>query len=79
MRKGTLSSVMANMISTTRRTMAPTVPQMIPLVRWAGGSLRQASAITTALSPPSRMSMMMIWPSATQNAGEVRKSINASW
>ena len=33
-----------------------------------GGSLRQASAMTTALSPPSRMSIMMIWPTAIQNS-----------
>ncbi len=42
------------------------------------GSLRQASAITTALSPPSKMSMMMIWPSASQNSGEVKKSMKSS-
>ena len=43
------------------------------------GSLRQASAMTTALSPPSRMSIMMIWPTATQNCGEVRsRSIQCS-
>src|SRR5574344_1411655 len=47
---------------------------MMPLVRCAGGSLRQASAITTALSPPSRMSMMMICPNATQKGVWVRKS-----
>src|SRR5690606_4088755 len=29
-------------------------------------------------SPPSRMSMMMIWPSATQNSGAVRNSIGSS-
>ena len=26
--------------------------------------------MTTALSPPSRMSIMMIWPSATQKSGD---------
>jgi hypothetical protein len=33
-----------------------------------GGNLRQASAMTTALSPPSRMSIMMIWPTAIQKS-----------
>ena len=62
------SSVRAKKISTTRSPMAPAVPQRMPLVRWFGGSLRQASAMTTALSPPSRMSIMMIWPTAIQNS-----------
>jgi len=34
-----------------------------------GGSLRQASAITTALSPPSRMSIMMIWRRRSRTPG----------
>ncbi len=38
----------------------PTVPMMIALVRFCGGSLRQAMAITTALSPPSSKSMATI-------------------
>ena len=78
LRNGSDSRVMAKAISTTRKTMAPAVPQMMPLARCAGGSLRQASAITTALSPPSKMSMMMIWPSASQNSGEVKKSMKSS-
>ncbi|HPI71694.1 MAG TPA: hypothetical protein PLF99_10215, partial [Tenuifilaceae bacterium] len=47
------------------------------VIALAGGSLRQARAMTTALSPPSRMSMMMIWPSASQNSGDAKKSIKA--
>jgi hypothetical protein len=39
------------------------------LTRCAGGSLRQASAITTALSPPSKMSMTTIWLKAAQKWG----------
>ena len=35
---------------------------------WAAAT-RQASAITTALSPDSRMLIQMIWPTAIQNAG----------
>lgn len=69
------SRVSAKKISTTRSPMAPAVPQMMPWVRCAGGSLRQASAITTALSPPSRMSIMMIWPTAIQKSGEESMSI----
>ncbi|MCY1369491.1 hypothetical protein D9M69_565370 [compost metagenome] len=57
---GRASSVMAKKIRITRRTMAPAVPHRMPWVRCAGGSLRQASAMTTALSPPKRMSIMMI-------------------
>src|SRR3989344_2328484 len=64
---------MAKKISTTRSTMAPAVPQRMPLRRSSGGKLRQARAMTIALSPPSRMSIMMIWPTASQNSG-VRKA-----
>ena len=60
LRNGIASNVSAKKIRMTRRMIAPAVPQMMPLVRMAGGSFRQASAITTALSPPSRMSIMMI-------------------
>ena len=48
------------------RTAAP-APSMMPQKRWRGGSVRQASAITTALSPDSRMLIQMICPTATQN------------
>jgi hypothetical protein len=36
----------------------------MPLARWASGRRRQARAMTTALSPPSRMSIMMICATA---------------
>src|SRR6185436_17345291 len=45
-------------------------PQKIPSTRCFFGRLRQASAITTALSPDSRMLMKMISSAATQNGGE---------
>src|SRR6218665_1037147 len=64
---------MAKKINTTRSTMAPAVPHRMPLLRSSGGRLRHARAMTMALSPPSRMSIMMIWPTASQNSG-VRKA-----
>ncbi len=77
-RNGTFSSVNAKAIRITRSTMAPTVPHTMPLVRCALGSWRQANAITTALSPPSRMSIRMICPTATQKCA-VRKSSMGWW
>ena len=59
-RKGTLSSVSAKAISATRRMMAPAVPHSMPCMRCLAGKLRHAKAMTTALSPPSRMSIRMI-------------------
>ena len=47
---------------------AAPAPSRMPQKRCLGGSERQASAITTALSPDSRMLIQMIWPTATQNA-----------
>ncbi len=57
------------------KLIAPAVPHRMPWVRCLGGSLRQASAMTTALSPPSRMSIRMIWPTATQNSGVMNCSM----
>ncbi len=68
-RNGIASNCSAKKIRMMRSTIAPAVPHRMPWVRCLGGSLRQASAITTALSPPSRMSIMMIWPTAIQNSG----------
>ncbi|CFP65220.1 Uncharacterised protein [Bordetella pertussis] len=65
-RNGMFSSVRAKAISTTRRMMAPAVPHRMPCMRCLGARFRHASAITTALSPPSRMSMRMIWKTAAQ-------------
>src|SRR5262245_27865404 len=49
--------------------MATTVPRTTPQMRCFGGSLRQASAMTTALSPESRRSIQMICRTAIQKAG----------
>jgi len=49
--------------------MATNVPSTMPHIRWLGGSFRQASAMTTALSPESRMSIQMICTTASQKPG----------
>ena len=71
---GSASNCSAKNISTTRNPIAPATPQKMPLRRCSSGSLRQASAITTALSPPSRMSIRMIWPTDSQNVGSNKNS-----
>ena len=53
------------------RIAATPAPNTMPQNRSRGGSPRQASAITTALSPDNRMLMPMIWSAASQNAGRV--------
>src|SRR5690349_1344914 len=58
------------------RTMAASVPSPMPQRRFSGGRPRQASAITSALSPPSTMLMVMISMSASQNPGETTSSIS---
>jgi hypothetical protein len=52
-----------------RRKTATPAPRIMPQNRWRGGSPRQAIAMTSALSPDSRMLIHMILPSATQKAG----------
>src|SRR6478736_9413278 len=49
--------------------IAPTLPKMMAFFCWCAGSERQASAITTALSPDSTMLIRMIWERASQNTG----------
>ena len=49
-------------------TAAP-APRIMPQSRCRGSSPRQASAITSALSPDSKTLIQMILPTATQNAG----------
>ena len=51
-----------------RSSTAAPAPSRMPQKRCFGGSERQASAMTTALSPDSRMLIQMICPTATQNA-----------
>ena len=69
-RPGIFNSHTTASVATTRSTMAPTVPQMIALVRIGFGSLRAASAITMALSPASTRSMTMIANSAVKKSAE---------
>ena len=52
-----------------RSSTAAPAPSRMPQNRCCGGSERQASAMTTALSPDRRMLIQMIWPTAIQNAG----------
>jgi hypothetical protein len=49
--------------------MAAALPQKIAFFCWTGGRLRDANAITTALSPDSKMLATMIDMSAAQNKG----------
>ena len=56
-------------VNRMRSSTAAPAPSRMPQKRCLGGSERQASAITTALSPESRMLIQMIWPTAIQNAG----------
>ena len=67
-KNGSCNSCKAKKMSTTRKAMAPATPQKIPLLRCSGGSFRHAKAITTALSPPSKMSMAMICSTLIKNA-----------
>ena len=66
---GSSSRLTAKNVSTIRSTIAPIAPQNTPQRRCFGGRLRQASAITTALSPDNRMLMTMISSAASQNCG----------
>jgi len=50
-----------------RSTTATPAPRTIPHTRWRWGSPRHAIAMTTALSPDSRMLIHMIFSRATQN------------
>ena len=68
-RYGSRSRLTAKNVRMIRSTTAPITPQKMPSVRCFGGRLRQASAITTALSPDNRMLMTMISIAATQNCG----------
>src|SRR6185295_6073648 len=52
-----------------RRTIAPRTPHRMPWRRSLSGRLRQASAMTTALSPDSRMLIRMISNTESRNCG----------
>jgi hypothetical protein len=53
------ATIRAKMI---RKRIAAPAPKKMPRLRWRGGSDRLASAITTALSPESRMLIQAISP-----------------
>src|SRR5204862_5983405 len=57
--------------SRMRITTAAALPPTTALQRCASGSERLASAMTTALSPDNRMSMLMIRSRSTKNGAEV--------
>src|SRR5438093_8588934 len=57
--------------SRMRITTAAALPPTTALQRCASGSERLASAMTTALSPDNRMSMLMIRSRSTKNCAEV--------
>ena len=56
-------------VKTTRKIMAAALPQKIAFFCWFAGRLRDANAITTALSPDNKMLATMIDKSAAQKAG----------
>src|ERR1700704_69562 len=58
-----------------RRTIAPSTPHRMPLRRNLSGRLRQASAITTALSPDNRMLIRMISSTEIRNCGVNRSAM----
>src|SRR2546426_5131008 len=74
-RYGHLSISTAISVSTTRITMAAALPQKMAFLCCCGGSERAASAMTTALSPDSRMLARMMEPRAAQNAALVMSMI----
>ena len=68
LRNGISMTCAITMVKMMRSSTAAPAPSRMPQKRCRGGSERQASAITTALSPESRMLIQMIWPTATQKA-----------
>ena len=67
--EGSMRSFTANTVRITRITMAAALPQMIACFCRLPCSERAASAITTALSPESRMLTPMISSNPIQNSG----------
>ena len=66
-RYGMVSSHTAMKVMISRMMTAPAVPIRMAFLRRAGDSLLAAMAMTTALSPPRRMSSRMIVPKAVKN------------
>src|SRR5271166_4841773 len=73
--QGSKRRLITNNVRTMRSTIAPNTPQKMPCRRERGGRLRQAKAITTALSPESRMLTKTIAPMASQNCGVASSAI----
>src|SRR5687767_1744809 len=73
-RKGIRSRKVAMKMKNRRRPTAPAVPQSRPCSCWRGGRLRTASAMTSALSPASVRSMMMMLTRRAKNSA-VKKSL----
>ena len=69
LRNGSAINVTTMPVKMMRRKTATPAPRIMPQNRWRGGSPRHAIAMTSALSPDSRMLIHMILPSATQKAG----------
>ena len=69
LRNGSAISVTTMPVKMMRRKTATPAPSTMPQKRWRGGRPRHAIAMTSALSPDSRMLIHMILPSATQKAG----------
>src|SRR5262245_640497 len=70
-------SAVAMAMKIRRNATAPTVPQTRPTNWWRGGSVRTASAMTSALSPARGRSMRMMPARRAQNSGSRRKAIGA--
>src|SRR5438046_3157858 len=69
LRYGSPINVTTIPVKMMRRKTATPAPRTMPQNRWRGGKPRHAIAMTSALSPDSRMLTHMILPSATQKAG----------
>jgi len=67
--QGSTSNVATMPVKRMRRTTATAAPSAMPQLRIRGGNCRQASAMTTALSPDNRTFTQMIWRSASQRTG----------
>src|SRR3972149_4250215 len=61
----------------SRSPTAPTVPQIRPRNCWRLGSVRTASAMTSALSPASARSMRTILETPIQNDGSKTETVTA--
>src|SRR3990172_4833558 len=61
----------------SRSPTAPTVPQIRPTNCWRLGSVRTASAMTSALSPANSRSMRTILNTPIQNDGSETEAVTA--